>query len=244
MPVRDKAGDVEMMEELLPLNIALDECWDDDLSASLLPEEAAQLGSAIESRTREFTTGRSCARRALGKLGFPPASILRGPNREPLWPLGVVGSITHCKGFRAAAVALQADFWALGIDAEIHDALPAEVVDHVLLKPEIAWFAKAPNGIHWDRVVFSAKECVYKAWFPLTHRWLGFEDVQVDLRPTEGTFNARLLVDSTAIDGQALTEMAGRFMVRNGLILTVIAEPAQLSSSALRSEGIHTPPVT
>jgi len=224
-----------MMEELLPLNVACDECWDDDLTASLLPGEAAQLGLAIESRTLEFTTARSCARRALGKLGRLPAPILRGPNREPLWPLGVVGSITHCKGFRAAAVALQADFWALGIDAENHDRLPAEVVDHVLLKPEIAWLAKAPQGIHWDRVVFSAKECVYKAWFPLTHRWLGFEDVQVDFGPAEGTFHARLLVDSTAIDGRVVTEFAGRFMVRNGLILTAAAVPAQLSSGSPKS---------
>jgi len=237
--LHDKVGDVEMMEELLPSNVASDEHWDDDLSACLLPEESAQLGLAIESRIREFTTARSCARRALGKLGLHPGPILRGPNREPLWPPGVVGSITHCKGFHAAVVARLSDLLAVGIDAEIHDELPAGVLEHVCFEPEISWLAKAPKGVHWDRVVFSAKESVYKAWFPLTHQWLRFEDVAVFFRPTEGTFIARLLVESPPIDGRTFTEFHGRFMVRNGHVLTATAVPRQVSTGCSR-EGLLT----
>jgi 4'-phosphopantetheinyl transferase EntD len=231
--LRDQPGDPKMMEELLPSTVASHEQWDDDPSARLFPEEAAQLGSAIESRTREFTTARLCARLALAKLGFPPLPILRGPNREPLWPPGVAGSITHCKGFRAAVVARQSDLLAVGIDAEIHAELPADVLEYVCLESEIHWLATAQKGIHWSRVLFSAKESVYKAWFTLTHRWLRFEDVAVSVVPGEGAFHARLLVDPPVIDGQALTGFSGRFLVRNGLILSATAVPKQLSLDGL-----------
>jgi len=212
-----------MMEDLLPSKVASVEVLEDDPAASLFPEEAAQFGWAVESRTREFTTARSCARRALTKLGLAAAPILRGPKREPLWPPGVVGSITHCRGYRAAAVALKSDLWSIGIDAEVHDELPPGVPDHVLIEHETAWLLNAPAGIHWDRAVFSAKESVFKAWFPLTRRWLGFEDVAVTFHPTNGTFDARLLVAAPVIRGRALTGFSGRFLVRHGLVLTATA---------------------
>jgi 4'-phosphopantetheinyl transferase EntD len=213
------------MQDLLPSNVVLVESSEDDPSAYLLPEEAAQFGWAIESRKREFTTTRSYARRALSQLGLPVTPVLRGPSREPLWPSGVVGSITHCQGYRAAALAKQRDIWTVGIDAEIHDRLPAEVFEQVLVKEELTWLTSAPLGTHWDRVLFSAKESVYKAWFPLTGRWLGFEDVRVVFRPSEGTFDAHLLLAPPTIGGQPLTGFSGRFMVRHGLVLTAIAMP-------------------
>src|SRR5689334_18679792 len=149
-----------MIEDLLPAEVASVAVRGDDPSASLLPEEAAQLGRAVEKRVREFTTARTCARRALGKLGLPAAPILRGPNRAPSWPPGVVGSITHCRGYRAAAVALQRDVLTVGIDAEVHEGLPAGVLGQVAVDRERAWLAEAPGGVHWDRLLFSAKESV------------------------------------------------------------------------------------
>jgi 4'-phosphopantetheinyl transferase EntD len=220
-----------MLEDLLPGNVACVEVRGDNPLACLFSEEADQFGWAVESRVKEFTTARSCARRALSKLGLPETPILRGPNREPLWPSGVVGSITHCEGFRAAVVGKGSDLLTVGIDAEIHEELPAEVFPHVCIEPELVWLANAPKGVHWDRVLFSVKESVYKAWFPLTQRWLGFDDVAVTLRPADGTFHARLLVDSPAIDGEVLTEFSGRFMVQKRLILT--------ATSVLRRTSAH-----
>jgi 4'-phosphopantetheinyl transferase EntD len=212
-----------MIEDLLPPEIACVAIRGDDLSAMLTPEEVSQLGCSVESRVREFTTARSCARRALGKLGLPASPILRGSNREPVWPYGVIGSITHCQGYRAAAVAMQLDILTVGIDAEIHDELPAGVIEQVVVGEECVWLAEAPQGVHWDRLLFSAKESVYKAWFPLTGRWLGFEDVAVTLEPTHGRFHARLLVPPPVVAGHNLTGFTGRFLIRDGLVLTAIA---------------------
>jgi len=76
--------------------------------------------------------------------------------------------------------------------------------------------------VHWDRLLFSAKESVYKAWYPLTRRWLGFEDARLTVDPA-GTFQAELLVDGARADGRpALRLLDGRFLVARGLVLTAV----------------------
>jgi 4'-phosphopantetheinyl transferase EntD len=120
---------------------------------------------------------------------------------------------------------MEADFLAVGIDAESHDALPRGVLEQVCVEKERSWLVEAPSGIHWDRLMFSAKESVYKAWFPLTGRWLGFEDAMVTFKPAEGTFYARLLVGLPTVAGRSVTGFAGRFLVRDGLVLTATTLP-------------------
>jgi 4'-phosphopantetheinyl transferase EntD len=71
-------------------------------------------------------------------------------------------------------------------------------------------------------MLFCAKETVYKAWFPLTGRWLGFEEADITLDPAAGTFTARLLVPGPEIDGRELTAFGGRWLARRGLIVTAI----------------------
>jgi enterobactin synthetase component D / holo-[acyl-carrier protein] synthase len=196
----------------------------------LYPEEAAEVRAAVDRRRQEFSTGRFCARQALRKLGLPASPILRGPNREPLWPAGVVGSIAHCAGLCAAAAALDIDMVAIGIDVEIHDELPHEILK-LALTHEHAWLADAPSGVHWDRVIFSAKESVYKAWFPLAAEWLDFDDVAVRLDPAEGTFYAQLIGRSLRVSGCQVGGFAGRFMVQNGFVATAVT----LSCDQLRN---------
>ena len=210
-----------MIERILPASVACVAVRGDDPDAWLYPEEMAALGPAVDSRLREFTTARHCARLALRRLGAPETPILRGDKREPLWPDGVVGSITHCTGYRAAVVARPAEFSAIGIDAEPHDSLPRGVAGKVLDEAERAWLAAAPTGIHWDRLMFCAKESVYKAWFPMTGRWLGFEDATLTVEPNAGTFRADLRIVS-----RGLAAFCGRFLVADGLVLTAIVVPA------------------
>ena len=94
-----------MIEELLPSSVASAEAFDDSAEAPLFPEEEEIVARAVESRRLAFATARMCARRALGELGLPPAAIAHGERGEPVWPDGVAGTITHCAGYRAAAVA-------------------------------------------------------------------------------------------------------------------------------------------
>src|SRR4051812_9450636 len=111
-------------EHLVPPFVACAETTHDLLDIDLFPSEREALGSAVEKRRREFTTGRACARQALSRLGTPVVALPSGPHGEPLWPAGTVGSITHCRGYRACAVARSEAVTALGIDAEPNEPLP------------------------------------------------------------------------------------------------------------------------
>ena len=156
----------------------------------------------------------------------PPVPILKGDKGEPCWPVGVVGSLIHCEGFRGAVVGRRDDVRSLGIDAEPHGVLPKGVLDAISLPAERFELAGLPGGLHWDRILFCAKEATYKAWFPLTHRWLGFEDAHitfdVDSTGDTGTFTSRVLIDPSAESGPPLRTLAGRWTVRDGLALTAI----------------------
>ena len=215
---------------IVPPPAAVSEVFGDLPDASLFPEEEAVVARAIEKRRLEFTTSRACARAALAKLGVPPAPILQGPRRAPQWPPGVVGSITHCAGYRASAVAFDRDVVTIGIDAEPHERLPPGVREAVAFGAELtmldALAARSPD-IFWDRILFCAKEAVYKAWFPLTHRWLGFEEACVEFDPPARTFTARLRVEGPMVNGAELTCFEGRWRVSNNLIATSIVVPLQ-----------------
>jgi 4'-phosphopantetheinyl transferase EntD len=219
-----------MLEELLPARVVAVEAFGDSLDAELLPGEEAAVARAVESRRREFTTARGCARAALAKLGEPPVPIPRGPKGAPVWPAGIVGSITHCAGYRAAAVARDSDVATLGLDAEPHDRLPDGVLKVIARDEERAHvqdLAAAAPAVCWDRLLFSAKESVYKAWFPVTRRWLDFEAADVRIDPEAGTFTARLLEPAPEAADVPLSVLNGRWMTGHGLVLTaiVVARP-------------------
>lgn len=202
------------------------ERYDDPPDIAPLPEEEPLIARSVAKRRNEFLTVRLCAREALGGLGLPPVPILKGDKGEPCWPDGVVGSLTHCEGFRGAAVARRGDVRSIGIDAEPHDVLPKGVLEAISLPDERSALAVLSAGLHWDRILFCAKEATYKAWFPLTHRWLGFEDAHitfdVDGSGQTGRFLSKVLVDPAAESGPPLTALEGRWSVRGGLALTAI----------------------
>jgi 4'-phosphopantetheinyl transferase EntD len=219
-----------MIERILPDHVVAVEAFGDDPAAELFPQEWAAMARATESRRREFATGRACARAALARLGWPAVAVPRGPRGDPMWPEGVVGSITHCAGYRAAAVALTKDVVSLGIDAEPDEALPDRgMLELIALEEErarLGELAAVLPGTGWDRLLFSAKESVYKAWFPLAGRWLGFESALVSIDQDQGAFTARLLVAAPPVNGAPLTQFHGRWLAHQGLLVTAVVVPA------------------
>jgi 4'-phosphopantetheinyl transferase EntD len=215
--------------DILPPEVVAEEAFGDVSGIVLFPGEEAAIARAVDKRRREFTTARACARAALARIGFPPVPIVPGQRGAPQWPAGVVGSITHCAGYRASAVARACDVVTIGLDAEPHDTLPDGVLGAIAYgdeKARLAALAAARPDTCWDRMLFCAKESVYKAWFPLTRRWLGFEDASVTIDPVSRTFTARLLVDGPVVNGAVVTGFEGRWLVRDGLITTAIVVTA------------------
>jgi 4'-phosphopantetheinyl transferase EntD len=215
-----------LLSGVLPNTVAAAEMYDDPTDLVPFPEEEPLVARSVAKRRNEFVTVRYCARQALGELGLPPVPILKGDKGEPCWPDGVVGSLTHCEGFRGAVVGRKAEVRSVGIDAEPHGVLPKGVLDAISLPAERGELTGLPAKLHWDRILFCAKEATYKAWFPLTHRWLGFEDAHitftVDGSGAAGAFSSVILIDPAAESGPPLTSLAGRWSVGDGLVLTAI----------------------
>lgn len=168
------------------------------LHGDLFPDEARLLSPrTVNKRREEFAAGRACARKALTMLGIPSIPLLQGERREPLWPQGIVGSITHCSGYCAATVARVEDCRSIGIDAELNEPLAPGLLSMIARDREREWVSQAMEpGICWDRLLFSMKESVYKAWYPLERCWLGFEDAEIEVDVVAHSFQVSLLATS------------------------------------------------
>lgn len=217
----------DLMRAVLPevSDLVYAELYHDPPDLAPLPEEEPLIARSVAKRRNEFITARHCARMAMGRLGVAQSPILKGEKGEPRWPDGLVGSLTHCEGYRGAVVGRVSAVRSVGIDAEPHDVLPNGVLDAISLPVERREIAALPSGLHWDRILFCAKEATYKAWFPLTERWLGFEDAHISFEVDSegaGTFVSRILIDPEARSGPPLTELTGRWSVAGGLALTAI----------------------
>ncbi|MGL5858864.1 MAG: 4'-phosphopantetheinyl transferase family protein [Angustibacter sp.] len=219
-----------MFQELLPASVAVVERTDDlsdpqvHIDPSLLQHQATE--PAVR-RQLEFATGRWCAQAALRRLQVPPTPIPRNADRSPRWPPGVIGSITHCTGMRAAAVTRAGELRGLGIDAEPDVPLPDGVLRLIATTEDRASLAalttrasgQSPTEPHGDRLLFSAKEAVFKAWYPLTGHWLDFTDADLELC-ADGRFEVHLRVPwPSHIRG--LPRWTGRWSAVDGLLRTV-----------------------
>jgi 4'-phosphopantetheinyl transferase EntD len=215
-----------VIAELLPSGVASAEAFTDPPEVHLFEEEEAAIAKAIETRRREFGAVRHCARLALGELGAPVTALVPGEGGAPQWPAGVVGSMTHCEGYRAAAVAFDSDFHTLGIDAEPAQPLPERVLGAITLRAELAQLSAlraADDALPWDRLLFCCKEAVYKAWFPLVQTWLGFEDAEVTIDPGNRTFSVRFVRGEPDIADGRLGSLTGRWLIREGLAIAATA---------------------
>jgi 4'-phosphopantetheinyl transferase EntD len=230
-----------VIESVLPAAVATAVAYGDVAQPDdhLFAAEQELVAKAVAQRQREFTTVRHLARRALRQLGLPAVPILPNGRGAPQWPRGVVGSMTHCAGYRAAAVAPAEVSAAVSIDAEPNGPLPDGVLETVTLPSERARLRALVHhrpDVRWDRMYFSAKESVFKAWYPLTGRELDFPEAEIHIDPGAGTFTARLLVPGPVIAGRRVLIFPGRWHMADGLLATAIHLPAPSSPARLDSD--------
>ena len=160
-----------------------------------LPDGACPPTSPVTRRRREFEAGRFYARLALTSIGCSEAALPRGADRAPIWPAGFVGSISHCEGFCGAIAAKQNDFISVGLDIDTAWPIEHDLHDLIGTKDEIDI---AENALPSSRgiiakMIFVAKEAVFKAYWPKTHHFLEFGDVRIDFPPGSDDFWATIL---------------------------------------------------
>jgi 4'-phosphopantetheinyl transferase EntD len=214
-----------MLGVILPADVESEEYFGAAPSEILFPEEEDLIAQAVEGRRREYAAVRSCARACLGRLGYPRVPILPGVGGAPIWPAGVQGSMTHCSGYAAAAVGRLPRISAIGIDAEPDAPLPDGVLDLVATPAErdrLAVTQLEPDGPNWDRLLFSAKEAVYKAWFPLVGEWLEFREAEIIFDPGARTFSALLSRDGFIVEGRPVRRLQGRWIRNREILVTAV----------------------
>jgi len=134
------------------------------------------------SRRAEFFTGRSCAHEAMREAGYPNLPIFRDPDRAPIWPLTITGSITHGAGLAAAVVSKhRSNVLGLGIDIEdLSREIRTNIARHTMTDWEIEkWTNSSAEMTREARIIFSIKESIYKCFFPIERIYLGFHDAEI-----------------------------------------------------------------
>ena len=192
----------------------------------LHPEEeliSASFGSS--KRRAEFSLGRYCAQRALSKFELESVPILRiAETRAPCWPKSIRGSITHSEGFAAAAVGFAKDVSGIGIDLEsLSRVVDFNIRSHVCVDKEQEFLESLPTeqATRYLRIIFSAKESIFKCFFPISQTYLYFQDAEIIIDENNSEFSFSLSKACTGITSAGFQHY-GRFSIMDNLLLTSI----------------------
>jgi 4'-phosphopantetheinyl transferase EntD len=169
---------------------------------TLLPGEFVWVAKAVASRQAEFAAGRDAARRALGQLGYPPIAIPVDDRRAPIWPEGITGSISHCRGCVLAIVArVSTTLGYVGVDVELVHDLEVDLWDSICTPTELSWLNASERPGYRAKLLFSIKEAVYKAQYQLTRQMLDFHEVEVVVED-EDRFSAEIANTNLDVSGR------------------------------------------
>jgi 4'-phosphopantetheinyl transferase EntD len=208
---------------LFPWGTVAAQLQGDASPADLTRDEIKSVSHCSKKRISDFFAGRSCARRALRELGIEAFSLLSGEDRQPVWPVGVTGSITHTDGYTAAVVIRQGSVRSIGVDSEavgaVHEGLWPRVCTQTELE-SLRSFASPERAVR-AALIFAAKEAFYKSQFPLTAEWIGFQDVAIELEEEPGGAGVFVVAPQRALrlPRQGEQGLSGRFR-RHGEFVT------------------------
>ena len=219
------------VEKLLPGSVLVAIATPDMWEHPVKPAEESAILSSVDKRKREYRAGRHCASKVLSQLGVENFPLLNDQQRAPIWPTSIVGSLTHCDNFCCVVATNKPDIISLGIDAEPLAALPNETTALICHNSEL--LSLQTTGLtegYWRKVIFSAKEAFYKAYFPLCRQYLDFLEAKVKIQPgktssqkfiTHGEFVIQLLTPPhPALYNQQ--SFSGRYLITHSHILTAI----------------------
>lgn len=189
---------------------------------ALKEEEACIQSVKAEHRRNEFLLGRACAHQALSTFHLSHLPILRNENRSPIWPKSIVGSISHTENWAVAAVGKQTAVKGIGIDIEnLHRAVNLGIQRHVCISREAEWLAQfsSEQMEFFLKIIFSAKEAIFKCYHPLTGVYLDFKDAWVFLPENSPCFEFTLLKDCGADFPQGF-QHKGAYQIVQNMVLT------------------------
>lgn len=189
-----------------------------DPPAPFAAEAACLSPRALDKRRREFAAGRAAAHQAMAALGQAPEPIPVAENRAPVWPAGLVGSISHTRSCAMSVVAKQGNIRGLGIDVEEDKPLADDLWPAICSAQEQDWLRGQDNPGQLAKLVFSAKEAAYKCQFTVSERYYGFDGMELTLDLASSSYSARFCADQPPF--ACGDRILGRFAIGAGVIVT------------------------
>lgn len=214
------AEDFRRIQAHLPTNILLLAAPVNNWMPDIDPVEQEIVQHAVLSRQAEYSTGRMLAARALMEMSTPVSAILRGPMNEPIWPVGIVGSITHTNDICLVAVATTKHMVGVGIDIEANRP-EFDNLAHLILRPD----ERQATGIKFlpkkdvVRLIFGAKEALYKAIYGRANRFVDFQEVRIEFGPEAGRFTANAPNDQDL--NALIRDGTGRYLFAENILFTI-----------------------
>ena len=191
-------------------------------SHDLFDVEDRAIRNAAPRRRDEFAAGRAAARGALATLAIAPVPIPRAADRRPLWPNGIIGSISHTDGIAAAIVGHNQPTAGVGLDIEGDAPLKKELLKYILTRSEAAARKARPLVASSSRckATFAAKEALFKAIYPITGQFFGFLDANVDLLES-GNWTATLCDTAPALPASMVIS-GGKWAAVDGHVIATV----------------------
>jgi 4'-phosphopantetheinyl transferase EntD len=178
----------------------------------VLPEEA--LANAVPERLAEFSAGRSAARAAMGMLGHKAHALPSGPDRAPVWPAGLTGSVSHCTGVCVAVLGGRSQWSGIGIDVEPDHALDQTLWEVLLCPQERGAVVTGHDVLRY----FVAKEAAYKAQYSITRTLFDFQSLSLQF--DGATFQARFQTDVPPF--KRLDHLNGEMIFAGGYVAALV----------------------
>ena len=182
----------------------------------VLPGEA--LSGAVPSRLAEVSAGRTAARNAMGQLGHKPLAVPIGPDRAPVWPAGLTGSVSHCAGVCVAVLGPRAHWSGIGIDVEPDQELETSLWPTILHPEELAFVQSGYDALR----IFVAKEAVYKAQYSKTQTLFDFHALSMTV--DGAAFSAQFQIDVGPF--KRLDRLEGQLISAGGFTAALVTIPA------------------
>lgn len=208
-----------LVRPLLAAEVALAGADPLDNPPAPFESEAACLSpNAVTKRRNEFAAGRAAAHQATQLLGHAPQPIPVGPDRAPIWPDGLIGSISHTKSCAMAVLATTEQIQGLGIDVEEDTPLKDDLRPAICSEREQKWLDQQAQPGQLAKVIFSAKEAAYKAQYALSQTFYGFDGMEIEFDLPAMAFEAAFTADRAPFARGDV--VVGRFVIGAGLIVT------------------------
>lgn len=180
--------------------------------------EKDHMRSAGDYRKCEFVAGRDCARAALERVGFARGPILSNDDGVPVWPLGVLASISHSRGYCAAIAAKESGYRTLGLDLEKTNRLSASAIERIVHPHEQVY---AQSDQKKASLIFCAKEAFFKAQFPLWQTHANFHDLVLAVDEYAGKIRILTMGERFPVDLRSqAADMQFRFSFFEDFVVT------------------------